>query len=402
MRQQRKQNNNRKKSKCLKFLLYIIIILLCAGIIAFCIEKIKEYKIEKNRIIKEKQKIEAKIKENEEKKRIAEEEANKEKKISLIAGGDALIHDTVYNSARIGKSFDFKPKFEYIKQIVKNYDLAYYNQETILSGDEIPLSNYPCFSTPTQVGDAYIDAGFNLVSLATNHIMDKGSKGVEASSRYWNKQKDKILYSGSASSKEEAERVDIREKNGIKYTMISYRMPELSNGLPHTYDYEVNEYTFKKAKADISKVRDKVDVLIVSMHWGVEDADYRTEYQRKTAEELSSLGVDIILGTHSHVIQPIERINNTIVVYSLGNFISDQIPIKNLIGTLISMDITVKNKKVKVDNIGARLMYTNKRNGYKVTPWEYLDKSILPQKDQMHEYFKNVLTSLSDEVKILN
>lgn len=280
--------------------------------------------------------------------------------------------------------------------------MAYYNQETILSGDEIPLSNYPCFSTPTEVGDAYIDAGFNLVSLATNHIMDKGSKGVEASSRYWNKQKSKILYSGSASSKEEAERVDIREKNGIKYTMISYRMPELSNGLPHTYDYEVNEYTFEKAKADIKKVRDKVDVLIVAMHWGVEDADYRTEYQRKTAEELSSLGVDIILGTHSHVIQPIERINNTVVVYSLGNFISDQIPIKNLIGTLISMDITVKNKKVKVDNICARLMYTNKRNGYKVTPWEHLNTSILPQKDKMHEYFKNILTSLSNEVKILN
>ena len=119
---------------------------------------------------------------------VQEEEKEKISKASLIMVGDALIHNAVYSDARRlanYNGYDFKPQVELVKEISSKYDLAYYNQETILGGSELELSNYPCFNSPYEVGDAMIDAGFNLVSLATNHTLDSGEKAVLNSRNYW-------------------------------------------------------------------------------------------------------------------------------------------------------------------------------------------------------------------------
>ena len=142
-------------------------------------------------------------------------------KASLLMVGDALIHSTLYQDAKTNDGYDFKPMLERIKPIASKYDLEYYNQETILGGEELGLSNYPRFNSPYEVGDAFIDAGFNLVSIATNHTMDKGEQGVLNSLAYWNKQKN-ILTAGSYSSFEDRDRKAIKEINGIKYAFFSY------------------------------------------------------------------------------------------------------------------------------------------------------------------------------------
>ena len=127
--------------------------------------------------------------------------------------GDALIHQSVYyNAGQNGNGYDFKPMIELIKPISSSYDLAYYNQETILGGTSLGLSHYPRFNSPQEVGDAMIDAGFNVVSLATNHTMDKGEAGVLASVNYWNSKKD-VVTSGQWSSYEERDKVRVYEKN---------------------------------------------------------------------------------------------------------------------------------------------------------------------------------------------
>ena len=113
--------------------------------------------------------------------------------LTLIAVGDNLIHSSVYKDANAHANYNgynFKPIISNIKEIVKNYDLAYYNQETILGGTELGLGDYPNFNSPYEAGDAMIDAGFNLVSLATNHTMDSGAKAVENSCNYWKKQEN--------------------------------------------------------------------------------------------------------------------------------------------------------------------------------------------------------------------
>ena len=134
---------------------------------------------------------------------------------SLIAVGDYLIHSSVYKDANRlanGDGYDFKPMISYIKEIVSNYDIAYYNQETILGGSELGLSDYPTFNSPYEAGDAMIDAGFNLVSLATNHTMDSGKKAVENSCKYW-QSKENVLTAGSYCSEEERNKINIKEIN---------------------------------------------------------------------------------------------------------------------------------------------------------------------------------------------
>ena len=149
-------------------------------------------------------------------------ETKKEMSASLFMVGDALIHSTIYMDAKTTDgSYDFKPMLEKIKPIASKYDLEYYNQETVLGGVELGLSNYPRFNSPYEVGDAFIDSGFNLVSLATNHTMDKGEPGVLNSLSYWSKQPN-VLTAGSYTSFEDRDKKVIKEINGIKYAFFSY------------------------------------------------------------------------------------------------------------------------------------------------------------------------------------
>ena len=131
-----------------------------------------------------------------------EEKKPKEYEAKMIMVGDALIHSSVYMDAEKNDgSYDFKPMLKYIKPIVSKYDLKYYNQETILGGKELGYSTYPQFNSPKEVGDAFLGAGFNLVSLANNHTMDKGEVGVLNSVNYW-KNKKNVVYSGQWRSEE--------------------------------------------------------------------------------------------------------------------------------------------------------------------------------------------------------
>ena len=270
-------------------------------------------------IIKEEPKTELKtVNESQEKK----EPEVKEERLSLIMVGDALLHSSLYRDGYQNGTYDFTSQLELIKPEIQKHDLAFYNQESILGGTSIGLSDYPNFNSPQEFGDAMIDAGFNLVSLANNHTMDRGVTAIQNSCDYW-KTKD-VLTAGSYCSAEDAEEIKIKEKNGIKYTMLAYTYGTNGITVPSDKPYLVNLYSDELAKADIEKVRDKVDLLIVSMHWGTEYRSEPTDEQKREAEYLSNLGVDIIIGTHPHVIEPITYINDTLVIYSLGNFISAQ------------------------------------------------------------------------------
>ena len=181
-----------------------------------------------------------------------EEEVNpiKNYSFSLVMAGDALIHSAVYVDAESGKGYDFNGMLSNIKPIISSYDLAYYNQETILGGTEIGLSTYPRFNSPYEVGDAFINCGFNVVSLANNHTLDRGEKAIINSRKYWNS-KD-VMVNGSASSLEERNNIDIREKNGITYALLSYTTT--TNGLTRKNNYFVNWYD-----KDIVKKRRRIN-----------------------------------------------------------------------------------------------------------------------------------------------
>ena len=336
-------------------------------------------------------------------------DTKKEMSASLIMVGDALIHSSIYMDAKTSTgSYDFRPMLEKIKPIVSKYDLKYYNQETVLGGVELGLSNYPRFNSPYEVGDAFIDAGFNLVSLATNHTMDKGEQGVLNSLSYWGKQQN-ILTAGSYKSFEDRDRKVIKEINGIKYAFFSYTT--WTNGLetPTGKEYLNNVYNEELAKNDIERVKDEVDIIIVAMHWGTEYSKGISDSQVEIANYLSSLGVDIIIGSHPHVVEPIEFIGKTMVIYSLGNFISDQVGVERLTGLMVSVNIhkTVEkdNTTISLENPEAELIYTysatypRKRN-FLVYPYSELNDDILKGYKEYYNTYKNVVLSKTDQVKM--
>ena len=389
----------RKVKKRLKKSIKFVLVLLILGVSVYAVLNVSNFSFEnKDKVKKKSHKV------------IKEEKKEHDYSLRLFMAGDALIHSCVYQDAKQADgSYDFKPQLQYIKPISSKYDLVYYNQETVLGGTELGLSNYPRFNSPYEVGDAFIDAGFNLVSLATNHTMDKNEEGVINSVNYWKKQKG-VVTSGQWTSQEERDQPRVYEKNGIKYAFFSYTT--WTNGLetPVGKEYLNNVYSDEKAKADIEKVRDKVDVVLVAMHWGIEYSLGVSPNQEEIANYLSNLGVDVIIGAHPHVVEPVEYINNgkTFVIYSLGNLISDQEGNERLTGLI--MELTIKKHvdkedkvTISVENPKAELTYTKssyagKRN-FRVYPYSQLNNTILPNYMSLYEKYKAVVNSRYPELK---
>lgn len=338
---------------------------------------------------------------------------------SFIGVGDALLHTGVYQDAATGKKgsdgyqvYDFNHMFTYIKSAIKDYDLKFYNQETIIGGKNLGLSSYPCFNSPDEIGNNLVDMGFNIVNLATNHTMDKGTKGATYSANFW-KSKTNVLSIGSSRSQEERNNIEVREINGIKYAVLSYTYGTNGINVPKGYEYLVNvwpvetdsQYEAYKAqvKKDVESVKDKVDVLMVSMHWGTEyQLGKYNKYQKDVATYLSSLGVKVIIGTHPHVVQPIEYVNDTLVIYSLGNFISGQGDLMKKIGAIaaFTVDKTVANGNTTIDirDVKADLLYTYHQNyhNYSIIPFSKLNDSLLYNYRSTYEQYKKYLNPTND------
>ena len=330
-----------------------------------------------------------------------------ETSLSLIMVGDCLIHGAIYDDAKTTNgSYDFSKMLELVKPIIQSYDLAFYNQESILGGVELGLSSYPRFNAPKEVGDAFLDLGFNLVSLANNHTLDKGKEGIYSSLNYW-QNKESVMTAGSYSSEENRITPNIMEKNGITYALLAYTTT--TNGLNTFKDepYLITVYDEELVKADIERLRDKVDLLMVSMHWGEEYTHTPTEEQKEIAEYLASLNVDIVIGHHPHVVQPIDFIDNTMVIYSLGNFIASQYGINKLTGLMAGITVkktTIDNQiTITLEEPTAQLVYvdskiTSYRYDYKLYPYNLLTDDILKNYKEHYNKYMGIVTSLNNKI----
>lgn len=379
----------KKKLKTWVKILLLIILIVCFAIF------IKKYLIkDSNKIKKETTSTTKKV------TTTTKKESNE---LSLVAVGDCLIHRFVYTDAYNGDgTYSFDKMFTEVEPLIKNHDLAYYNQESNIGGKKLGLSAYPRFNSPEEIGDTMVNLGFNLVSLANNHTMDKGEEGVINSVEYW-KTKPGVYYTGEALSWEDREsNIKILEKNGIKYAFFSYTT--VTNGLlpPSGKEYLTNIYEKSKVEKDIKKVKDKVDLIIVAMHWGEEYTVNPSSNQKQVAQELSNMGVNLVLGNHAHSIQPVEMINDTLVFYALGNFISAQDTPDKQTGALVTLNIKKENNKITFNDIKANLIYTyftGSRN-FKVYPYANLNSSLLKNSETYYNKYKSVLTRFWDGVKV--
>jgi len=320
--------------------------------------------------------------------------SDKKKSMSLVMVGDVLTHDSVLTDAlKEDGSYDFTSMFTDVKSLIKDYDLKYLNQESIIGGPSFKYSGYPTFNAPDSIGDNLIDTGFNIFGLANNHAYDKGEDAILYSNKYWSS-KD-VITAGTYSSKDERDDIKVYEKNGIKYAFLAYTTSLNGYTLSSDKSYLVNVYSDALVKDDVDKIKDKVDVVIVAMHWGDEYTNTPTNSEKKIAQYLSELGVDLVIGTHPHVVQPIEYVGETLVIYSLGNFISNQLVIglNPAIGLMVGVDITVDGDDTKISIKEKELLYSYSKNStnFKVIPFSKMNDDILPDYKSVEEKYMSIV-----------
>lgn len=266
--------------------------------------------------------------------------------VNILAVGDNLIHAVIYNQAHrraADGGYDFSYAYANVADTVAAADLSIINQETIIDPEKAP-STYPCFNSPTQLGDEMVKIGFDVFNLANNHSLDKGNSGLRNAVKYW-KSKG-VVYCGAYLDEEDYKTIPTNTVNDIKFAYVGFTEPTNGLKLPDGVD------TILMLGADEERIEQRVkaaaaisDVTIVNVHWGVEYTHTPTARQRELAQKLADWGADIIIGTHPHVIQPVEYVTaadgrQVLVAYSLGNFISAQDRGARMLGGMMHITVT--------------------------------------------------------------
>lgn len=274
---------------------------------------------------------------------------------SVIAVGDNLYHQSLIDAgASEDGNWNYDKIYTHILDAIKDADVKMIDQETVFTTDHDSVSSYPSFATPTEVGDAIIKAGFNVVESANNHIDDFGEGFLNDTLNFWKTKYPDVTLLGIHDSQEDSDTVKIREVNGIKIAFLDYTYGTNVGGIEGK-DYMIDMIRKEKITTMIQKAKKQADCIIFVAHWGTEDETMPNEYEKQWAAYLMEQGVNVIIGGHPHVLQPYGRLtddkgNETVVFYSLGNFVSTQQKLEELLGGMAKFTIqkTVQNGKTSI------------------------------------------------------
>jgi poly-gamma-glutamate synthesis protein (capsule biosynthesis protein) len=296
--------------------------------------------------------------------------------ITIVAAGDNIIHDPILKDCRKDDTYNFNSIYEHIRAYILPADIAFVNQETILGNSTLGYSGYPLFSTPREAGAALVTAGFSVVNHATNHIMDRGEEGVLSSMDYWDSI-GKIRYLGIHRS-EGANRPVIISKNNFKVGFLSFTYGTNNIPVPADKPYLVSLIDPEIMAKEIDSLRPLCDYLVVSMHWGEEYRQESSKNQENLALFLSEHKVDLVIGHHPHVLEPLAFINRSdggvmTVFYSLGNFLAAHVrPVKEaLLGGLMYVRVKKTQGKISVEETGlipTIIHYDSNLSGFGIYP----------------------------------
>lgn len=247
-----------------------------------------------------------------------------------IGSADALAIADRYAGESGDGAYSFEPWYQEVAPFIQQFDLRYVNQETVMAGntDGYSYSGYPSFNTPDSAAEALSNAGFNMVNFCTNHTYDMGTYGIERSHEVWARY-PQLMIGGSYLTQEDRETVHMIERNGMTFAFLAYTYGDNNYMDPATLPNRHYACPFDKDEiaADVRRAQQVADAVIVSMHWGSEYTTQPNDQQYEYAEFLADLDVDLVLGTHAHIMQPVEYITgesgNTVpVVFGLSDFVS--------------------------------------------------------------------------------
>lgn len=306
------------------------------------------------------------------------------RKVNISAVGDIILHDeqiwSAYNEEN--KSYDFMNNFKYVKNFIEKSDIAYGTIEGTYAGEEIGYSGYPNYNGPDSTIDALKDTGFDIINVATDHSLDKGVEGASKTGEKIDKDMTSI---GN-------KKYIIKKVKGIEigFTSYTYESKEGElNGHKIPEDINLNTFSYNKLDKELEEMKALVEemknegaeFIVFGMHWGVEYKTEPSKYQVKIAEALNEYGVDLILGSNPHVVQPIEEIegedgNKTLVAYSLGNFISNQ-------------RLETMGDRRTADGIILNLTLDKSRKGVKIEKWDYTPTWVykIPRENKKSDYY---------------
>ncbi len=303
--------------------------------------------------------------------------------VNLIAYGDNLIHiDFSRRAMETYGDYVFDSLYRNIISDVKTADVAVINQEVPVAAPELDISNYPRFNAPSTIIDAVYNVGFDVITMATNHTLDQGANGLRISLNYIRDNFPGILTTGAYLTEEERNTIPIREVNGIRIAFLNYTYGSNCGWSSSVY---VNRMTEELMAVDIELAKAQADYIVVCTHWGEENQTLANYDQMSMAAFLCEKGVDLIIGTHPHVVQQVNMVTSTtghqtLIYYSLGNLISMQNTTESMLGGVAKVKIVRDpDGTVRTDSYDYDFVVTQWGVNYKdphVIPWSAYTKEL--------------------------
>ncbi len=277
--------------------------------------------------------------------------------LKFAACGDNIIYTGTMRDAKSlalegGRKYNFAPLYENIKDIISGADIAFINQETPMA-DNVEYGSYPHFNSPRDLADDMIEAGFDIVNIATNHMLDAGSEGLKSTIEFWKTKPVTMI--GGYENEEDFDTIRIYEKDEMKIALLSFTYSTNGLKLRSGYDIVIPYIDETVIREKVNAAKEVADLVFVSMHWGNENSFKPSDEQRRLASVMAELGVDVIIGHHPHVLEPIEWVegeggHKTLCIYSLGNLVAEQARDYNLVGGVMTFDIVRRNGEYSIEN----------------------------------------------------
>lgn len=299
----------------------------------------------------------------------------------ITAVGDNLIHAPIYKQAKErtgGRGYDFKPAYINVKDVISAADLSIINQETPIGGEKYGISSYPQFNSPKELGEAVIDAGFDIVNHANNHAFDAGKEAVAETMKFWEEHSIPVI----GLHYRDKDPVVYIEKNGIKFAFAAYSYGS-NLYIDEDRNFKMSVIDEEVIKKELTEARRKADIVIVNMHWGLEYQMMYNDTQRELASLAASLNADLVIGHHPHVIQPVETIKRADgrdmpVAYSLGNFISSQLEAETMLGGMFHARVKKTGDSAEIEEVGFTPLVTQYEEKFAkervIMWWDYTEE----------------------------
>jgi len=303
---------------------------------------------------------------------------------TFTALGDTLCHNTQYWDAYNKQTgiYDFSYVYDDIRSYTEASDITISSLETTFAGEDRGYSNYPTFNTPDSLATALKGIGIDIISTAGNHALDYGYSGLCRSIDVLNNAG--LSHLGTYKSAEEQEQILIKDVKGVKIAFINYTYGTNGIPVPSGKEYCVNLIDKELIKKQIAQAKEaKVDMIVACMHWGTEYRTTANSEQKELADFLFKNGVDVIIGNHPHVLEPMEKrtvtlddgtIKDCFVVYALGNFTADQREEITRDSVILNLTITKNSDgKISIDKVNYVPIYMYKNKNISTKKFKILD-----------------------------